>query len=128
MSYSVTFNKKTYPLPRCTMEIEEMVEDILEKNKEVASGTAKKRELVQMMIDFAEHCIGAENAQKALEYTSIEDIDTKEVEYICSKIMDAYKGRYMKEKVADLRKVTADINGAMSMSNLKAIATLSAQK
>ena len=128
MSYSVTFNYKTYPLPRCTMEIEEMVEDILEKNKEVASGTEKKRELVQMMIDFAEHCIGAENAQKALEYTSIEDIDTKEVEYLCSKIMDAYKGRYMKEKVADLRKMTADINGAMSVSNLKAIATLSAKK
>lgn len=128
MSYSVTFNNKTYSLPRCTMEIEEMVEDILEKNKEVASGTAKKRELVQMMIDFAEHCIGAENAQKALEYTSIEDIDTKEVEYLCSKIMDAYKGRYMKEKVADLRKMTADINGAMSMSNLKAIAALSAKE
>ena len=128
MSYSVTFNNKTYPLRRCTMEIEEMVEDILEKNKEVASGTAKKRELVQMMIDFAEHCIGVENAQKALEYTSIEDIDTKEVEYMCSKIMDAYKGRYMKEKVADLRKMTADSNGAMSMSNLKAIAALSAQK
>lgn len=128
MSYSVTFNNKKYPLPRCTMEIEEMVEDILEKKKEVASGTAKKRELVQMMIDFAEHCIGAENAQKALEYTSIEDIDTKEVEYLCSKIMDAYKGRYMKEKVTDLRKMTADINGAMSMSNLKAIAALSAQK
>lgn len=128
MSYSVTFNKKTYPLPRCTMEIEEMVEDILEKNKEVASGTAKKRELVQMMIDFAERCIGVENAQKALEYTSIEDIDTKEVEYLCSKIMDAYKGRYTKEKVAGLRKMTADIDGAMSMSNLKAVAALSAQK
>lgn len=128
MSYSVTFNNKTYTLPRCTMEIEEMVEDILGKNKEVASGTAKKRELVQMMIDFAEHCIGVENAQKALEYTSIDDIDTKEVEYLCSKIMDAYKGRYMKEKVADLRKMTADINGAMSMSNLAAISKLSAQK
>lgn len=128
MSYSVTFNNKTYPLPKCTMEIEEMVEDIIAKEKEVVSGTAKKRELVQMMIDFAEHCIGAENAQKALEYTSIEDIDTKEVEYMCSKIMDAYKSRYMKEKVADLRKMTADINGAMSMSNLAAISRLSANK
>lgn len=128
MSYSVTFNNKTFPLPKCTMEIEEMVEDIVAKEKEVVSGKAKKRELVQMMIDFAEHCVGSENAQKALEYTSIEDVDTKELEYFCYRIMESYKGRYFKEKVSEVSKMMAGVNAAMNMPNLAAIAALSAKK
>lgn len=128
MSYSVTFNGKTYPMPKCTMEIEEMAEDIVAKEKEVVSGKAKKRELVQMMMDFAEHCVGTENAQKALEYTSIEDVDTKELEYFCYRIMDSYKGRYTKDKISELNKLAAGLNAAMNMPNLAAISALSAKK
>lgn len=128
MSYNVTINKKTFDLPRPTISIEEMVEDMRDKEKEVSNGTAKKRELVQMMVNFVEHCIGAEQAQSVLDYTSIEDVDTKEIEIACDRILNAYTKKGLEEKTAELKKLTSDINSAVNMSNLKHIASLTGRK
>ena len=64
MSYKVTINNKTLELPKCTLAIEEMVEKIRDTEKEVGKSTARKRTLVEQMLEFVCMCIGEEQAKE----------------------------------------------------------------
>ena len=128
MSYKVTINNKSYELPKCTLAIEEMVEQMRETEKGVVKGTERKRTLVEQMVAFAEKCLGENDAKEAANYTDIEDVDTKEIEIVCNKIMNAYAERTTKEKLAEVKKLTADLNSAVATNNLKALIEMSAKK
>lgn len=128
MGYKVTLNSKSYDLPKCTISIEERVELMRDTEKEVGKGTERKRVLVEQMLAFVEMCLGEDNAKEALEYTNIENVDTKDLEMVCSKIMNAYSEKATKEKVQELKRLTADINGALNTANLKALFDMSAKK
>ena len=128
MSYKVTINNKSYELPKCTLAIEEMVEQMRDTEKAVARGTERKRTLVEQMVAFAEKCLGENEAKEAANYTDIEDVDTKEIEIVCNKIMNAYAERTTKEKLAEVKRLTADLNNAVATNNIKALIEMSAKK
>lgn len=122
MSYKVTINNKTFELPKCTLAVEEKVEKIREVNIGVVKGTAKKRELVELMIDYVESLIGAENAQEALNYTDIEDIDTKELEMAVNAINAAFSKPKEEAQMREATKVMADMK---KLLDNKAVSTMS---
>lgn len=127
MSYKVTINNKSYELPKCTLAIEEMVEQMRETEKGVRKGTERKRTLVEQMVAFAEHCLGENEAKEAANYTDIEDVDTKEIEIVCAKIMNAYSEKTTKIGISDIKKLMADINNAASGENVKTLLEMSAK-
>lgn len=122
MSYKVTINTKTFELSKCTLAVEEKAENIRNVNIGVAKGTAKKRELVELMIDYVESLIGAENAQEALNYTDIEDIDTKELEMAVNAINAAFSKPKEEAQLREATKVMADIK---KLLDNKAVSTMS---
>ena len=122
MSYKVTINTKTFELPKCTLTVEEKVENIRNVNIGVAKGTAKKRELVELMIDYVESLIGVENAQEALNYTDVEDIDTKELEMAVNAINAAFSKPKEEAQLREATKVMADIK---KLLDNKAVSTMS---
>lgn len=122
MSYKVTINTKTFELPKCTLAVEEKVEKIREVNIGAVKGTAKKRELVELMIDYVESLIGAENAQEALNYTDIEDIDTKELEMAVNAINAAFSKPKEEAQLREATKVMADMK---KLLDNKAVSTMS---
>lgn len=128
MSYKVTINNKSYELPKCTLAIEEMVEQMRDTEKAVARGTERKRTLVEQMLAFAEHCLGENEAKEAIGYTDIEDIDTKELEIACNCIMKSYSDKVFKERIIEAKKLTADLNNAVATNNIKALIEMSAKK
>lgn len=128
MSYKVTINNKSYELPKCTLVIEEMVEQMRETEKGVRKGIERKRTLVEQMIAFAEKCLGENEAKEAANYTDIEDVDTKEIEIVCAKIMNAYSEKTTKIGISDIKKLMADINNAASGENVKTLLEMSAKK
>lgn len=119
MSYKVTINNKTLELPKCTLAIEEMVEKIRDTEKEVGKGTAKKRTLVEQMLEFVCMCIGEEQAKEVLNYTDIEDIDTKDLEIAVNRIMNAYSTKLTNEQLANTKKLMADVNSSFKADNLQ---------
>lgn len=127
MSYKVTINNKSYELPKCTLAIEEMVEQMRETEKGVRKGIERKRTLVEQMIAFAEKCLGENEAKEAANYTDIEDVDTKEIEIVCAKIMNAYSEKTTKIGISDIKKLMADINNAASGENVKTLLEMSAK-
>lgn len=127
MSYKVTINNKSYELPKCTLAIEEMVEQMRETEKGVRKGIERKRTLVEQMIAFAEKCLGENEAKEAANYTDIEDVDTKEIEIVCAKIMNAYSEKTTKIGISDIKKLMADIDNAASGENVKTLLEMSAK-
>lgn len=129
MSYKVTINNKTLELPKCTLAIEEMVEKIRDTEKEVGKGTAKKRTLVEQMLEFVCMCINEEQAKEVLNHTDIEDIDTKDLEIAVNRIMNAYSTKLTNEQLANTKKLMADVNSSFKADNLqKFINQMSANK
>ena len=128
MSYKVTINNKTLELPKCTLAIEEMVEKIRDTEKEVGKGTARKRTLVEQMLEFVCMCIGEEQAKYVLNYTDIEDIDTKDLEIAVNRILNSYSTKLTNEQITITRKTITDIDKTLRADNILSIANLSANK
>ena len=128
MSYKVTINNKTLELPKCTLAIEEMVEKIRDTEKEVGKGTARKRTLVEQMLEFVCMCIGEEQAKDVLNYTDIEDIDTKDLEIAVNRILNSYSTKLTNEQITITRKTITDIDKTLKADNILSIANLSANK
>ena len=128
MSYKVTINNKTLELPKCTLAIEEMVEKIRDTEKEVGKGTTRKRTLVEQMLEFVCMCIGEEQAKDVLNYTDIEDIDTKDLEIAVNRILNSYSTKLTNEQITITRKTITDIDKTLKADNILSIANLSANK
>lgn len=128
MSYKVTINNKILELPKCTLAIEEMVEKIRDTEKEVGKGTARKRTLVEQMIEFVCMCIGEEQAKEVLNYKDIEDIDTKDLEIAVNRILNSYSTKLTNEQITITRKTITDIDKTLKADNILSIANLSANK
>lgn len=128
MSYKVTINNRQFDLPKCTLSIEEKAETMRDTEKEVVSGKTRKRALVEQQLDFLESLLGEEQSKETLSYTSIEDVDTKELEIAVYRIMNAYTASTTAEKMKDAQKTAADAQRALGMSLTDAIRFASVKK
>lgn len=128
MSYNVTIGKKSYTLEKCTLATEEKLELLRDLEKEVGSGTAKKRELVSNMVEYVEMCMGEDAAKEAIGYTSVEDVDTKELEIAAYRIANTYNAKMLEEKTNELKKIVSDIKGATGVKLQGLAAMLAAKK
>lgn len=128
MSYKVTINNRQFDLPKCTLSIEEKAETMRDTEKEVVSGKTRKRALVEQQLDFLESLLGEEQSKEALSYTSIEDVDTKELEIAVYRIMNAYTASTTAEKMKDAQKTATDAQRTLGMSLQDAIRIASVKK
>lgn len=128
MSYKVTINNRQFDLPKCTLSIEEKAETMRDTEKEVVSGKTRKRALVEQQLDFLESLLGEEQSKEALSYTSIEDVDTKELEIAVYRIMNAYTASTTAEKMKDAQKTATDAQRVLGMSLQDAIRIASVKK
>lgn len=126
MSYNVTIGKKSYTLEKCTLATEEKLELLRDIQEKIGSG-ATKRELISNMIEYVEMCMGEDAAKEAIGYTSIDDVDTKELEVAAYRIANAYNSKMQDEKTAELRKVISDVKNA-SGANIASLAAMLAAK
>lgn len=109
MSYNVTINGKDYELAKCTLDVEEKLEALRDSERGVKKGTEKKRAYIKKMYAYIESCLGPENLQEALECTSIEDVDVKELEMCAYNIAATYSQKLVEKQLDDTRKLAADM-------------------
>lgn len=120
MCYKVTICNKEIELGKCTMQIQEMYENILELQKQVSEGNCKKRKLVESMLEYVETCIGEQNAKDTLDYTDIDDIDVVQLEIAVRRISDAYTSHILNDQAEQVRRVTKQISNSISGNNWQA--------
>lgn len=128
MSYRVTYNGKYYELPKCTLEIEEKIEKIIEYSKLVEKGEAKRRELVELMLEYVENILGVENTKEILGYNDINDVDTKELEILIHSINSAYTRKKDAIMLKEAKKSIADIENLIKNNSLKSIMNMMSAK
>lgn len=90
MEYKIVINNDEYYLPKCTLEIEEMVEELdiyLRKRIKKEIGI---RDFLEAELKFINFIFGEDITKKILNFEQITEIDTKELEILVYKVCSTY--------------------------------------
>lgn len=88
--YSLSFNNFKLELPKCSLDIQENIENLLYLDKEVRARRVKYRILAENMYSFAVDLLSEEKIYEIFNCSGIDDIDVKELEILIINIIRAY--------------------------------------
>lgn len=88
--YSLSFKNFKLELPKCSLNIQESIENLLYLDKEVRTGKKRYRVFANSMYSLAVELLGEEKIKEVLNCSGIEDLDVKELEILIINIVKAY--------------------------------------
>lgn len=88
--YYLSFNNYKIGLPKCSLKVQEQIENLVSLDKEVRKGRAKYRVFAEDMYSFVCELLGEDKIKEIFSNESIEDIDVKELEILIINIITAY--------------------------------------
>lgn len=88
--YSLNFNNFKLELPKCSLDVQEYIENLLYLDKEVRTGKIKYRVFAENMYSFVCALLGENKIKEIFSNESIEDIDVKELEILIINIITTY--------------------------------------
>lgn len=119
------FNNKRINLPKCTLAIEEMIENIMETERSYKKREIRVREYVTSEFDFVCDIIGEEKTKEVLNCTGVEDVDTRELTLLIYEILKAYNSKIANKQAEDIKQQMNKYNFAdisKAAKNIKDIA------
>lgn len=118
MAYTVIINNKSVTLPKRTLAIDEMMEQLQEHAAKYAKGEITRREIVEQQFNFV-------NTVAANTFENMEDVDTNDLLEASTAIIKAYNERAIKAQAeAILQQIrplanSAEVNKIVGLSKLK---------
>lgn len=88
--YSLSFNNYKIDLPKCSLKVQEQIENLVSLDKEVRKGRTKYRVFAEDMYSFVCELLGEDKVREIFSNESLEDIDVKELEILIINIITAY--------------------------------------
>lgn len=105
MTYTIIANKRSYDLPKRTVQTVAKLKEALEIDKTKLELLQKYERLYEFIIEM----LGAEAAEEILGAESFEEVDVSDLEITVLKIKAAYEKPVSEFKTSDLKKVLNDL-------------------
>lgn len=105
MTYTIIVNKKSYDLPKRTVNTVAKLKEALEIDRTELDLLQK----YERLYDFVKEMLGDEAAADVLGADTFEDVDVSDIEIVVLKIKAAYEKPVNDYKTGDLKKVLNDL-------------------
>ena len=87
MVYTIIVGKRSYDLPKKTLEVTEQMEKVIETDKAVGIGI---REKFNTVFSYEKDVLGSDAVKEILGSDNLDEVDLSEVTILFNKIHDAY--------------------------------------
>ena len=115
MADKIIINKKTYELPKRTLELADKIDALLEIEESYIRAEIKTRDIITAEFNFLLELMGDKNVTEMLGTSDLESCDVGDISCIVASILSAYNSRVEQEKLKNKLAVlnNPDIKKAM---------------